>query len=108
MLRDLIRALQLIPRHRRWQWSALVPMALAEAVLEGIGAGVVLALGTVVAAPTDRVRIPMVSWIIDRQPATSPEGLVIGVATGVLVFYVVRGLLLTLFAWIQEVVVQRT
>ena len=108
MLLDLFRALHLVPRHRRWQWAVLVPLALAAAALEGVGAGVVLTLGTVVAEPAQASSLPLGSRIAAWLPSTEPKELIIAASAGVIVFYIARGLLLTMFAWVQERVVQRT
>ena len=108
MLRDIVRALRLIPRRRRWQWVALIPLALAAAVLESMGAGVVLTLGTIVAEPARAASLPVVSRIAGWLPSAAPQELIITVTAGVVAFYIARGLLLTLFAWGQETVVQRT
>ena len=108
MLRDLVRALHLIPRRRRWQWVVLIPLALAAAALESMGAGVVLTLGTIVAEPARAVSLPVVSRIAAWLPRAAPQDLIITATAGVVVFYIARGLLLTLFAWVQETVVQRT
>jgi ABC-type multidrug transport system fused ATPase/permease subunit len=108
MLRDLVRALHLIPRRRRWQWVVLIPLALTAAALESMGAGVVLTLGTIIAEPARAASLPVVSRIAGWLPAAAPQDLIIWMTTGVLIFYIGRGLVLTLFAWIQETVVQRS
>ena len=108
MLRDLVRALHLIPRRRRWQWVVLIPLALVAAALESMGASVVLALGTIVAEPGRAASLPLVSRIALRLPHAPPRDLIVTATLGVIVFYVVRGLLLTLVAWVQETVVQRS
>src|SRR5262245_36543113 len=102
MRHDLFRALHLIPRHRRGQWLILIPIALTAAVLEGLGAGVVLALGTVVAEPARLASLPLISRIAGWLPSAAPKALIITVSAGVVVFYAVRGLLLTAFVWVQE------
>src|SRR5262249_51557299 len=102
MLSDVFRALHLIPRRRRWQWAVLVPLALAAATLESVGAGVVLTLGTVVAEPSRVGSLPFVSRIVPWLPSVEPTQLVVTVGVGVILFYVVRGVLLTTFAWLQE------
>jgi ABC-type multidrug transport system fused ATPase/permease subunit len=108
MLRDLVRALRLIPRRRRWQWVVLIPLTLTAAALESMGAGVVLTLGTIVAEPARAGSLPVVSRIAAWLPPAAPKDLIITVTAGVVVFYIARGLLLTMFAWVQETVVQRT
>ena len=108
MLHDVLRAFRLVPRHRRWQWVVLVPLAFAAAVLEGLGAGVVLALGTMLAEPARVASLPVLSRMAPWLSVSEPRELIIQVIAGVIVFYVVRGVLLTMFTWVQEAVVQRT
>ena len=104
---SLLRAVRLIPRERRWQWAALVPMALASALLEGLGAGAVLALGTALADPTQALDLPVVSRLAPTL-AAEPRSPIVVISAAVVIFYLLRGLLLTLFNWAQETVVQRT
>ena len=103
----VFRALRLIPREHRWHWVALVPMALTAALLEGVGAGAVMVLGTVLADPTRATGLPLVSRLAPAV-AADPRSLVVSVSGAIVVFYVLRGLLLTLFTWGQETVVFRT
>ena len=103
----LLRALRLIPRARRWQWACLVPMAGAAALLEGVGAGAVLVLGTALADPARASRIPFVSGLLPAAAGDS-TAVVLAISAGVVGFYLLRGLLLTAFAWLQNAVVQRT
>ena len=108
MLRDFARALHLIPRRRRWQWAVLIPLALVAAALESMGASVVLALGTLVAEPGRVASLPFVSRIAAWLPHGQPREIIVTATIVVIVFYVARGLLLTLIAWVQETIVQRT
>ena len=108
MLADLSRPLRLIPKHRRWQWAALVPLAIAAAVLESLGAGVVLALGTVVANPDSLATLPLVARFAPHTSSLAPRPLTLVVTAGALLFYVLRGVLLTSFVWVQETIVHRT
>ncbi len=108
MLRDFARALHLIPRRRRWQWAVLIPLALVAAALESMGASVVLALGTLVAEPGRVASLPLASRIAAWLPHGQPREIIVTATIGVIVFYVTRGLLLTLIAWVQETIVQRT
>lgn len=102
-----LRALRLIPRQRRWQWVALVPLAVAAAVLEALGAGAVLALGTAMADPSRASRLPLIARL---APGTGDDAtaLVMAISAGVVVFYLVRGALLTTFAWVQDTVIHTT
>ena len=106
-LTPFLRALRLIPRDRRWQWLALVPLALVSALLEGLGAGAVMALGTVLADPAQAARLPVLArWA--PNVASDSTTLILAIVGGVVAFYLVRGVLLTVFVWIQDTVVQRT
>jgi ATP-binding cassette subfamily C protein len=108
VLTDITRTLRLVPRRRQWQWGLLVPVALGAALLEGLGAGMVLTLGTVVADPARMTGGPGLQWLPRAALPADPTGLVVVVSGLVILFYVVRGLLLTGFVWIQDTVVQRT
>jgi ATP-binding cassette subfamily C protein len=108
VLTDITRTLRLVPRRRQWQWGLLVPLALGAALLEGLGAGMVLTLGTVVADPARMTGVPGLQWLPRAALPANPTGLVVVVSGLVIMFYVVRGLLLTGFVWIQDTVVQRT
>ena len=98
MLPDLVRALHLIPRRRRWQWVVLIPLALVAAALESMGASVVLALGTIVAEPGRAASLPLFSRIASWLPHAPPRDLIVTATVGVIVFYIARGLLLTSIA----------
>ena len=108
MVGDLVSALRLIPQRRRWHWAVLVPLALAAAILESLGAGVILTLGTIVADPSRVSGVSFVARVAGRLPAAGPRTLIMTVSAGVLCFYLARGILLIAFAWVQEAIVQRT
>jgi ATP-binding cassette subfamily C protein len=103
---SLLRAFNLVPRRRRWQWLLLVPMALGSALLEGIGAGAVFALGTVLGDPARARSLPLASrWV---PAATDPATLIVAISTVAVLFYALRAVLLTLAVWAQDTIVQRT
>lgn len=81
-------------------------MACVSAVIEGVGAGAALALGTALADPARAATLPLVSrWMpIDA----APRRFVLTITLLAVAFYVLRAILLTLFAWAQEAIVQRT
>ncbi len=108
VLSDITQTLRLVPRRRQWQWALLVPLALGAALLEGLGAGMVLTLGTVVADPARMTSVPGLQWLLPAAPPANPARLVVVVSGLVILFYLVRGLLLTGFVWFQDTVVQRT
>ncbi len=106
---DVVRqALRLIPPHRRLRWAGLVPLALAAAVLESAGAGIVFALVQVLSNPSRAVSLPILSSIVARLPHQSPNRIVVGFTAAVVVFYIVRSALLTLLVWVQNRIVQST
>ena len=108
MLKDLSRALSLIPRHRLWQWAALIPLALGVAALESVGASVVLTLGSFIADPSQVAHLPVVGSLAAHLPSQTSTRLVALVCAGVVAFYILRSALLTCFTWIQDSVVHRT
>jgi len=108
MLNLIRRALRLIPPGRRARWASLVPLAIAAAALESAGAGVVFALVQVLANPSRAASMPVLSSIVARLPAESPNRIVVGFTAAVVVFYVLRSALLTLLVWGQNRIVQST
>src|SRR5262245_47894027 len=107
MLKDVIDALRLTPRHRRPQWALLVPLALVAAAIESLGAGIVLALGQIVADPAAVAHLPMFAWTRRWLPQ-DPKQIVTSVTAGVAAFYLVRAGVLTTAAWVQQTIVHRT
>jgi ATP-binding cassette subfamily C protein len=108
MLHDLMAALRLTPSHRRWQWALLVPLAVLAAAFESLGAGIVLALGQVVADPAGIAHLSAFAWARGWARTQDTQRIITAVTAGVVVFYLVRGCLLTTVAWMQQTVVHRT
>ncbi|BCS30965.1 ABC transporter ATP-binding protein [Luteitalea sp. TBR-22] len=82
-------------------------MACVAAVVEGVGAGAALALGTALAEPGRAASLPLLSrW----APAASgdPRDSILAITLAAVAFYLLRAVLLTAFAWAQERIVHRT
>src|SRR6187549_1705392 len=86
----------------------LVPLALAAASLEGLGAGIGPTSGTIVFEQGRASTLPVVSVSPVGLPFVEPRPLEIMVSGGVAVFSLARSVLLNLLTWVQETVVQRT
>ena len=93
------RAFGLLGRPMRWRWVGLLPLALAGAAAEAIGALTVFALLRVIADPTSIDRLPVTSSLRRVMTIDDPRAAIVAVAALLAGVYVVRNALLTASAW---------
>ena len=93
------RAFGLLGRPMRWRWVGLLPLALAGAAAEAIGALAVFALLRVIADPTSVDRLPVASTLRRVMTIDDPRAAIVAVAALLAGVYVVRNALLTASAW---------
>jgi ATP-binding cassette, subfamily B, bacterial PglK len=102
MLSDVRACLGLLSRWARWRWAGLIPLALAAAAAEAIGAGVAFGLITILGDPTRAAALPVAGWIYPRLPAHDNRSVVLAFTLLVIVFYIARNVLLAAVTWAQE------
>ena len=102
---DIRRAFGPLSVSTRWRWAGLLPLALAGAAAEAIGALAVFALLRVIADPASVDRIPVTAAL--RRVVTIGDSRSAIVAFAVLLagVYLVRNALLTATAWARARVV---
>ena len=96
---EIRRAFGLLTRSTRLRWAGLLPLALAGAAAEAIGALAVFALLRVIADPTSVDRLPVTSTLRRVMTIDNPRAAIVAVAALLAGVYVVRNALLTASAW---------
>ena len=96
---EIRRAFGLLTRSTRLRWAGLLPLALAGAAAEAIGALTVFALLRVIADPTSVDRLPVTSTLRRVMTIDDPRAAIVAVAALLAGVYVVRNALLTTSAW---------
>ena len=102
MLADIRACLALLSPQARWRWMALIPVTLAAAVAEAVGAGAAFGLITILGDPARAATLPVAAWIYPRLPRQDPAAVILVFTLLVMAFYVARNALLTAVAWTQE------
>ena len=96
MVNDLRAVLSWIDGRLRFRWALLVPVLGVAAVLEAVAAIAVFGLLRLVVEP-HRVRItPIASQVWQAWPTDNPTAVLAAITTGVALFYVLRGLYVSL------------
>jgi ATP-binding cassette subfamily C protein len=102
MFADIRACLALLSPHARWRWVAIVPLTLAAATAEAVGAGAAFGLITILGDPARAATLPVASWIYPRLPRHDPPAVIVIFTLLVMAFYVARNVLLTGVSWVQE------
>jgi ABC-type multidrug transport system fused ATPase/permease subunit len=89
----------------RWRWAALVPLAVAAAAMEALGAAVVFFLIKVLSDPTQAIAYPLVSSLIGMLPWQTGGTVVPSLTFLVAAFYLLKNSLLGCVAYAQRKVV---
>ncbi len=98
---EIRRAFGLLTRSTRWRWVGLLPLALAGAAAEAIGALTVFALLRVIADPASVDRLPVASTLRHVMTIDDPRAAITAVAVLLATVYVLRNALLTASAWVR-------
>src|SRR6188474_427221 len=96
---EIRRAFGLLTRSTRWRWMGLLPLALAGAAAEAIGALTVFALLRVIADPASVDRLPVTAMLRRLMTIDDPRTAIVAFAALLAGVYVVRNALLTARAW---------
>jgi ATP-binding cassette, subfamily B, bacterial PglK len=102
MLADVRACLGLLSPWARWRWAALIPLALAAAAAEAVGAGVAFGLITILGDPARAAALPVAAWVYPHLPAHDNRSVVLAFTLLVIAFYVARNVLLAGVTWAQE------
>jgi len=102
---EIRRAFGLLTRSTRWRWMGLLPLALAGAAAEAIGALTVFALLRVIADPASVDRLPVTAMLRRLMTIDDPRTAIVAFAALLAGVYVVRNALLTASAWARARVV---
>jgi ATP-binding cassette subfamily C protein len=95
----IARAFRLVSTPTRWRWAALLPLALAGAAAEAIGALAVFALLRVIADPASAERLPITARLRGMLPLGDAPATITAFAALLACVYVARNALLTASAW---------
>ena len=102
MLNDVRACLGLLSPQARWRWAALIPLALAAAVAEAVGAGSAFGLISILGDPGRAATLPVASWIYPHLPRQDDASVILVFTLLVMTFYIARNALLALVTWAQE------
>jgi ATP-binding cassette, subfamily B, bacterial PglK len=102
MLNDVRVCVGLLSPQARWRWAALVPLALASAAAEAIGAGAAFGLISILGDPARAATLPVASWIYPHLPSHDAGAVILAFTLLVMAFYIARNALLTVVTWVQE------
>lgn len=105
MIRATLRkCLTFLDPPARWRWACLVPLAVAGAVLEAVGAVTVFALIKIINNPSQIASLPVVSTIYAVLPWHEERQVVFSFTILVTLFYIVKNSLLAVAAYMQSTV----
>jgi ATP-binding cassette subfamily C protein len=102
MLNDVRACLGLLSPQARWRWAALIPLAVAAAVAEAVGAGSAFGLISILGDPGRAATLPVASWIYPHLPRQDDASVILVFTLLVMTFYIARNGLLALVTWAQE------
>ncbi len=102
MYRTIKEAFLLLDLRRRFQWAALVPLSLVEAIAEAIGAGAIFCLLKILADPSKILDIPFISGLYVAVSGTDGKTTVFFFAFLVAAFYVFKNVYLMGFAFLRS------
>jgi len=102
MVNDVRVCLGLLSPQARWRWAALIPLALASAAAEAIGAGAAFGLISILGDPARAATLPVASWIYPHLPSHDRGAVILAFTLLVMAFYIARNALLTVVTWVQE------
>ncbi|HUF93133.1 MAG TPA: ABC transporter transmembrane domain-containing protein, partial [Candidatus Limnocylindria bacterium] len=104
MWQDVRRSLRLLAPSLRWRWALLIPVVLAAAAAETIGAAAVFGLIKIIGDPSQATTLPVARAVVDLLPARDPHSVVLAFTVLVMVFYVARNALLAGAVYAQETI----
>lgn len=90
MLDTLRKCLVLLTPDQRRRWALLVPLIVAAAALETVGAAAVFVLIKVIADPSAALHLPIVSRLYALLPSREPTAVIASTAIGLALFYVTK------------------
>ena len=89
----------------RWQWIALVPLAVLSAALESLGAAVVFALIKILNDPSQMTALPLAAELLGLFPATDETSIIQFSTFLVVLFYLFKnGLVILATYWRNRLV----
>src|SRR5688572_8698846 len=105
MWQDIRRCLALLAPRLRWRWALLIPVVLAAAGAETMGAAAVFGLITIIGDPSQAATLPVARALVEHLPSRDPHSVVLAFTVLVMAFYVVRNALLAGAVYAQETIV---
>lgn len=106
MLESLRTCWQLFGRDKPRRWLLVVALAVAVSAVEAGGTLLVFVLLELVSGADDALTLPLVGDLQDRVPTWAATDLYLAVAGTIAVFFVLRGLLLLVQAYVSHRVVE--
>lgn len=107
MIVRIKKCLALLPPQLRWQWAALLPLALAAAALETVGAAAVFLLIKGVSDPARIAALPFTAFLSTRL-ADDGRAAIPWLSLAVAMFYLFKNALLAIFAYMQRRVISES
>ena len=74
MLAALKKCLVMLTPRERWQWAGLIPLTIAVALMEALGAAIVLWFIKLISAPSQFAELPMVRAHVSGTPVAGWTG----------------------------------
>ena len=108
MIAQLRKCRAFLSPRMRWRWAALIPLAVAAAAMEALGAAAVFFLIKIVSDPSQLTAYPLASWLLAKLPWHSSERVVQSLTFLVAIFYLLKNSLLGCVAYAQRKVVSES
>jgi ABC-type multidrug transport system fused ATPase/permease subunit len=89
------KCLALLPSATRWRWASLLPLVVATAASEAVGAASVFALVKIVTDPAQAMQMPIVSSLFGWLGWSEPRRVTLTFTLLVALFYLAKNSLLT-------------
>ena len=102
------QAFTLLPAATRWRWVGLLPLGVATAVAEAVGALAVFALLLVITDPAEAAKLPVGGVLRWWTPGHDVRATILAYALGLVLVHVARNLVLTAAAWCRARVMYGT
>ncbi|MBA3301311.1 MAG: ABC transporter ATP-binding protein [Thermoleophilaceae bacterium] len=108
MLLAIRHSLRMIREDQRRRWMIVLAIAVLASFMEAAAAVMIFVLLGLVNNPGDSIDVPLIGDLRDSFPGTSSDTLIVGIAATMAVFFLLRGGVLILQAFIQNRTAQGT
>jgi len=105
VLGSLKTCVHLLDRRERWRWAGLIPLIVAGALMEAMGAAGVFVLIKLIADPSQMSSLPLLSRLAAHLPWHDDKTIVLGATLVIASYYLLKNAALALIAAHQNRVV---